>query len=168
MKMPIDFNAACNACPYIGLSESKPLSMENNESDTLLIFQSPGKDEWDSKQPISSANPKSTAHRIRKSLLRINKERSDYNITNAVQCYPGISENNRDNKPDEQAINACSKWLKQDVFIRNYRKVVIFGEVAKKSWHSLSGINNIQYEIVFLNHPSGGLSNDKLDRALQA
>lgn len=67
-----------------------PLTIEKQpNASTLLIFQSLGHDEWINKVPISSENPQSTAARIRNSLNRIGKSRAEFDITNAVQCFPG-------------------------------------------------------------------------------
>ncbi len=58
----------CEECPYCYLKD-KQLTLENNNSDVLLIFQSPGMDEWENNKPLSSDNPHSTAKRMENSFL---------------------------------------------------------------------------------------------------
>ena len=57
-------------------------------SRTLLVFQVPGIDEAKIGLPISSPNPHSCASRMRNSFSRKGVLRSNYDIAEAVSCYP--------------------------------------------------------------------------------
>ena len=163
--MPSQFRKYCQQCPYRGRYGRLPLSMEPNSCDVLLIFQAPGIDEWRQGHPICSANPRSTAARIRNSLSRIGKSRGDFSITNAVQCYPGRGSNGRDKQPRMKARRQCAQWLKGDIQACYWRRIVVFGAIAKKSVRSL-GFRGRRFR--FIPHPSSGrLSNSRLDAALR-
>lgn len=165
--MPTNYLNCCAGCPYIEnktKDTKSPLSMENNGSDVLIILQAPGVDEWKSNKPICSTNKKSAAARIRNSLKRTGLTREDFNITNAVQCYPGKSLSGRDLKPSKIAQFFCSKWLKQDIEASKFRKIIIFGSIARNSIKMLALENDPRF--VYFRHPSGFLKNKDLDSAL--
>lgn len=165
--MPKGYGERCLDCPYMKNTvkeADKPLSMENNSSNILLIFQAPGETEWKEKMPICSKNSKSAAARIRNSLTRIGKSRINYNITNATQCLPGKSASGRDKKPVKAARKKCASWLKADIDSFEFQKIIVFGSLAKESIHSLG--YGTDSRLIFLRHPSGGLSNNDLDLAL--
>lgn len=52
----------CAECPYYKEKGKAPIGLENNGSKVLLLFQAPGKDEWDGKTynsrriPVASKN----------------------------------------------------------------------------------------------------------------
>lgn len=175
LLMPTTFNDHCKSCPYnpaSGHSESPnhrptaPLNMEANSPLTLLIFQAPGADEWAARQPICSSNPNSAAARIRNSLLRIDKSRSDFSITNSTQCYPGKGNSIRDKAPLASARKCCVNWLKQDIEAFAFSQIIVFGAKAKSSVTELGYANDPRFQ--FLRHPSGSLSNAVLDDALRS
>lgn len=161
--MPPSYGHHCIGCPYNG-SGTRPLAMESNPGDVLLIFQAPGAYEWLSRRPISSGDPRSAAARVRNSLVRIGKNRKDFSITNAVQCYPGRNRN-RDKAPKAEARRKCANWLKCDIGSRKWRRVVVFGKIAENIVKELKLRSYGNFE--FVKHPSGGLSNRRLDRALR-
>lgn len=174
LLMPTTFNEHCRNCPY---SPEKldtvtpnnrphaPLYMEGNSSETLLIFQAPGFDEWEKRKPICSTNPNSAAARIRNALIRIEKPRTDFSITNSTQCYPGKGNFHRDKAPLSSARKCCANWLKQDIDAFDFSLVIVFGAKAKKSVTELGYASDPRF--IFLRHPSGGLSNINLDNALR-
>ena len=180
--MPDTFECYCNGCPYNGsvhlpstecsspLSTEcpRPLSMEHNPDTTaLLIFQAPGCREWVMKRPICSESRHSAAARIENSLSlsRVNASRYDFSITNAVQCYPGKGHNGRDKKPRAAARRQCANWLRMDIKAHPWRRVVVFGAMAKESVRSLG--YGCDPRFCFIDHPSGGLPNNVLDAALR-
>ena len=165
--MPKNYGVHCIDCPYKKIpvnAEETPLSMENNSSDVLLIFQAPGESEWKKKTPICSEDSNSAAARIRNSLSRIGKSRVQFNITNATQCYPGKLTSGRDKKPLKAARRNCANWLKDDIESLQFRKIIVFGSLAKETISSIGYGNDSRF--VFLVHPSGGLRNNDLDFAL--
>lgn len=173
--MPSSFELSCIHCPYHhrnGHAQDStreltvPLSVEKNSGERLLVFQGPGRDEWDEGKPLCSKNRRSAALRVRSALGRVGKSRLDVSITNATQCYSGRGQNGRDNPPKEAARRQCLHWLDQDIKAHPNARVVVFGSVAKKSVLEL-GYKVDDPRFVFLRHPSGGLSNDKLEAALK-
>lgn len=165
-NMPGRFENHCEGCPYSQspTGSNLPLSKESNGGSILLVFQAPGLDEWSHRIPICSPNGRSTAARVRNSLARLKKSRSDFDITNAVQCFPGKTASGRDRKPSEIARKKCSEWLRSDINQKTYSKIIVFGNVARKSIDEL--LSSQAVPIIYLKHPSGGLSNAALDNAL--
>jgi uracil-DNA glycosylase len=176
--MPADFGSYCAGCYFKGgehLSEGdrqtrvKPLSMEDNRSSTLLVFQAPGVEEWASGRPISSTNPKSAGGKLASAFLRAGKTRADYDITNTVQCFPGkkmalAPSRPRDKTPPASVRKQCALWLRDDIESKQYTRVVVFGYLAKKAVEELGYGNDSRFR--FLKHPTGGLSNAELQSAV--
>lgn len=163
--MPSSY-ANCTDCPYIDghhlTAEDKaiqghPLSLENNGSVILLIFQAPGIEEWKSGKPISSDNARSAGSKLKKAFQLLGRERVDYNISNAVQCFPGKQASTgkkapRDKLPPKAARNACLKWLREDIFSGNYTRVVVFGRHAKDAVKKLGYEQDSRF--LFVHHPT--------------
>lgn len=169
----------CSDCPYAcgrQLTESdkanrdRPLRMEDNGSDTLLVFQSPGIEEWKTGKPISSSNPRSAAAKMAKAFELVGSDRGQFDITNAVQCFPGkrgaeVDLSSRDRSPPAEVLVACSKWLKADIHKRSYKRIVVFGRVAEKMVRELIGLDS---RLLCVPHPSArGVSLARLAAALK-
>lgn len=124
-----------------------PIGLENNNSTELLVFQSPGQDEWTGKTnstnriPIDSINLHSAAARMRNSFDRKGTARQDYDITEAVQCYPQKCSNGRDKKPKQKAIACCQQYLKKVIMNHNYSKIVCFGDIAFNLVNNIINVN---------------------------
>lgn len=169
--MPDRFGEHCTGCPYLQCSHLErqereirktPLSMEDNGADILLIFQSPGINEWNTGKPIASTNKRSAAYRMKQAFKFAGKTRSQFNITNAVQCFPGKSKDDgfsapRDNRLPASVVKHCVQWLRRDIEAYPYKRIVVFGDPAKRAVMKL-----LKYEesdrIRFLKHPTGGIS----------
>lgn len=176
--MPADFINHCQGCPYEGakhlgerLSDCsvRPLSMEDNRASVLLIFQSPGVEEWRVKRPLASLNKRSAAMRLQRAFVKTHVTRQHFNITNAVQCYQGKAppikgKRPRDNQLRETAIKRCAHWLKLDIENHKYARIVVFGSVAERSVRALNCFP--EEKVTYLYHPSSRLSNEKLFAAL--
>lgn len=185
--MPNNFNN-CIGCPYcqqIHLPQlqkslvNSPLSIDiGNNADTLLVFQSPGTDEWGggvltvsgNRIPIDSKNRYSAAARMRNSMARKGVVRTDYDITEAVQCFPGKKSNGRDKRPSVNSMMCCLHHLVNDLSVKKYNKIVAFGAVAYQMTTQAVGIVNTNNVIkfmqplpIFARHPSGWISNNNLD-----
>jgi uracil-DNA glycosylase family 4 len=131
--------------------------MEDNGSSILLIFQAPGIEEWKSGRPISSENPKSAGEKLKKAFQLLGRERADYNVSNAVQCFPGKlassgTKARRDKSPPKAARNACLKWLREDISSGNYGRVVVFGRHAEKAVRELG--YGMDARFLFTRHPT--------------
>ena len=141
----------CTDCP---LKKESPLKLEKNNSKILLVFQAPGQEENKLKRPIISQKINSAGYRLTKSWHSKSKERSDFDITNTVLCYPGYNEKTkRDKKPNSKSRQYCLNNLETDIINNNYSKIICFGGVAinqiKKIKHKIK--QNI--EIIESPHP---------------
>ena len=164
----------CENCPYknqIHLEEnyrtirdSPPIELENNKSDILLVFQSPGIEEWKTGEAIEPTIKKggTAGRRIKLSWDRKNKKRTDFDIINTVQCFPG-NDKKRDFKPNIMSICSCSKRLENVLSNSKYNKVILFGEIAENVVENLINKLNLKIKIVKSKHPTGGLANKNLD-----
>lgn len=133
-KMPF----ICTGCPYINLPLHH-LRYENNNSDHLLVFQAPGYNEWTGNTmsgkriPIDSSNSHSCAERMRKSFVKKSVTRKNYDIAEAVCCYPGRSpKTGRDKKPSAKSISCCTQNMVRLLTSHNYNKITCFGTIASK------------------------------------
>ena len=140
----------CNECPYhnqkhlIGTLfelwsvDYLPLEMEDNGSDILLIFQSPGENEWKYGKPIyfdNMSNKNTAGARLKKAWDSNNKKRSDFNITNIVQCFQGKKSNGKDDENlNSEAKRHCLDYLIDDLkkFQGKGKKIIVFGYQAKQ------------------------------------
>jgi uracil-DNA glycosylase family 4 len=144
--------------------------MEDNKGSILLIFQAPGINEWTNGRPVSSPESRSAGMRLEAAFAHCGTTRASYNITNAVQCFPGKQENPRggkcarDKAPLAAARRHCADWLREDLNAHRYKRVVVFGSLARKTVKELDCVEKTRF--IFKKHPSGGLSNDDLYEAL--
>ena len=173
-SMPATYISHCIGCPYeraehLAPAEravrATPLSLEDNGGQVLLIFQAPGIGEWERGRPVSSTAPGSVGARLETAFVDSGRSRTNYDITNSVQCFPGKKEmingkRPRDKRPSAAARRQCANWLRQDITARRYKRVIVFGSIAKEVVRSLAGIDMTSF--TFCRHPSGGLSDAKL------
>lgn len=176
--MPITFGTHCIGCPYENAqhlhaatrsTRATPLTMENNDGSFLLIFQAPGINEWSNGRPASSTMTNSTGAKLEAAFAHCGKTRADYNITNAVQCFPGKQEPKTGKRPRDKAPLAaarrhCGHWLRENITSHVYQRIVVFGSPARDAVHALGYVNDKRF--VFVRHPNGGLSNAKLRNAV--
>lgn len=183
--MPNNYNH-CSNCPYIHQGHlvqqhyaipSVPLSIDyGNNADVLLIFQAPGLDEWigntlsKRRIPIDSNNSHSAAARIRNSMRRKGASRNNYDITEAVQCFPGRNSNGRDKKPSTTSMRCCLRHLVNDLSQKQYAQIIAFGHIAYQMATDAVNIINTNLKIgltqpapKYAPHPSGGVTNSTLD-----
>jgi uracil-DNA glycosylase family 4 len=167
-------NNFCEGCPYNQNGDRytppnnrdySPLKKEDNNSDVLLVFQSPGESEWDRGLPLQNCI-NGAGLRIQTSLQRIGKTRTDFDITNSVQCYQGKGGNKRDKKPVKGAMQKCRNYLKSDMESKRYRKIIVFGAIAKEQVVALGYNFGADERLIHLKHPTGGVTNETLDQAL--
>ncbi|MCQ8876889.1 uracil-DNA glycosylase family protein [Pseudoalteromonas shioyasakiensis] len=168
------YDSNCKKCPYHSQEHlivnqrttrnSPPVEFENNNSDTLLVFQAPGDVEWRVGRAIQpTVKVGGTAgRRIELSWERVGKNRANFDIVNSVQCFPG-NEGTRDLAPNGVAINSCSYRLKAILNTKEYRKIITFGDVANQMVNSLLEIGNELPVIIQAKHPNGGTSKGELD-----
>lgn len=166
----------CKECPYFGqshLSNNKnvgrsfiPVKPEDNNSNILLVFQAPGINEWRTGLMIQPTKVKggSAGVRILNSWNRKGKERANFNIVEAVRCYPGKNIVGRDKKPRKKAIECCSKILQREIKSGKYNEIIVFGTPAKNGIKSTRLYNSIKNNIKYIAHPnSSKCSGSKLD-----
>lgn len=165
----------CSGCPYhvsepLHVTTSTrppycPLQKEDNGAEVLVILQSPGEVEWEAGLPLQNF-VNGAGLRFKNCFQRIKKTRRSFDITNAVQCYQGKGARGRDKKPSIKAQEKCRQKLLRDIQSKPYRKIIVFGAVARKQVQALGYIAGDDPRITFLTHPSGGLTNVDLDTAL--
>lgn len=100
--------------------------------------------------------------RIQNSWHRRGKAREDFDIVNAVQCFPG-NDGKRDFKPNPGAKACCAKRLNGILEQGIYRGIVVFGDVAFEMVNSLMGASGMNSQLIRAAHPNGGVSNSTLD-----
>ena len=159
----------CTGCPYANLP-NQPIRCERNGSKYLLVFQAPGNDEWSgttisgNRIPIDSANSHSCAARMRNSFVRKGVSRNNYDIAEAVCCYPGKNQNDRDKKPSARSITSCINNMERLLQKGQYTRIVCFGNIAYKVVsQALSAIHGNVPICTKASHPSSGVSNNALD-----
>jgi len=166
-------NQFCNGCPYqnqnhlVGtnhfIQNGQPLSIERKiNADILLVFQSPGENEWINNSPLYSHSPHSARARIENSWLRTGHTRQEYDITNAVQCYPGKGRS-RDLKPRVIPICMCRSWLNIDITAKPYTRIITFGNIAYQSVNTILQSIPLHIQVTQSVHPTGGVTNAFLD-----
>lgn len=170
----MQYDDNCKTCPYYlqnhltGLSrttrESPAITLENNSSSTLLLFQSPGDNEWHAGKAIQPTIKQggTAGVRIKNSWERKNKSRTDFDIINAVQCFPG-NDGDRDLSPKLMAICSCSKRLQSVLESKKYKEIIVFGSIAEEAVEELSKKVNYSANVVKAPHPNGGIKNATLD-----
>lgn len=141
--MPDLKSNTCRNCPYhpdSGLVPPPrdgrahvPLSAEINGSETLLLLQAPGIIEWSDGKALSSQEDSSARQRFEAALAEAGKSREDFDIAEAVNCYPGQDKDGRDLAPPIAVVEACSQWLAKLIKERQYTTVVLFGRVAEQA-----------------------------------
>jgi uracil-DNA glycosylase len=179
MNSPYDEN--CQKCPYHNQAHlinttyqttrtpPVPVGLENNSSDILLVFQSPGTAEWKVGAPLQ-VTARSAGKRIENSWKRKRKQsslqypiRHDFDITNTVQCFQGKAKSGRDAKPKKMAIQCCSNRLMAILQKKNYSKIIAFGGIAQQVLPLLIRQLPQHPTIIRTTHPTGGTSNATLD-----
>jgi uracil-DNA glycosylase family 4 len=172
--MPSFDSRYCLKCPYRNQAhlppewkqnrETVPLDVDDNESDILLVAQAPGEAEWIAGKPLQPTTRQggTAGSRIAQSWERTGKERESFNITNAVQCFPGKGDK-RDLAPAPEAVSACAGWLRDAMRARSYRKVIAFGDVAAQVVGIVVTLEDLSCEVQYVPHPTGGLRSEVLD-----
>lgn len=162
----------CTNCQY-QQSSSMKLRYENNNSDYLLVFQAPGFSEWTggtltmsgNRIPIDSVSAHSCAERMRRSFSRKHVCRTNYDIAEAVCCYPGKLASGRDKRPRVGSIKQCTVNMATLLKKKKYSKITCFGKIAYKvvvdAIATIQGWNGPVP--VYAAHPSGRVSDSRLD-----
>ncbi|MBL0577177.1 hypothetical protein JD491_05985 [Aeromonas caviae] len=168
----------CPTCPYYeqkhldttSKTDRKypPVTLENNKSEVLLVFQAPGIDEWHVGKAIQPVKKKggSAGARIEQSWSRCQKHRNDFDIINVVQCFPGTISNStstRDLPPNSISICKCKSRLLTAITAKKYSQIIVFGKVAHETVNCLFQYINYKPVITYATHPTGGVSRQLLD-----
>ena len=168
------YDQHCRPCPYfqqrhlLAASQttrsSPPIELESHGSSTLLVFQAPGIMEWIAGKPIQPTQKRggTAGARIQNSWHRKAKTREDFDIINAVQCFPGKG-NNRDFEPMSDSRSCCAKRLKEVLEQGTYSEIIVFGDIAFKTVNSLKRESGANPQVIRAAHPNGGVSKSTLD-----
>lgn len=175
----------CNGCPYhnqkhlIGSNAkyvtnrpNPPLEMEDNGSNILLVFQSPGENEWKYGKPVyfnPTCSKNTAGARLEKTWKSNKKSRTDFNITNIVQCFQGKKNGSKDDdKLDSKAKRHCLDYLIEDLKKYQGKRIVVFGYQAKQQVKRAISRGNLSFsELKYINHPTakrGKPSDDVLSK----
>ena len=142
--------------------QNNPLELEDNDSKTLLVFEAPGYYEWINQSPIYDSRQlgmeNSAGSKIADAFEQCNKNRMDYDIAEAVSCFPGTKSNLIQDEVC-QAAKFCEKYLMSYIYTKKYSKIVCWGYIAH---NSVVNIVNILQErdhtycpsIIFAKHPT--------------
>lgn len=149
----------CRDCPYCQQQHlpadwkvdrrTPPLSPERNGSTVLLVLQAPGEEEWRAGMPLQPVVKQggTTGRRVLASWERTGKHRSDFDITNIVQCFPGKKRVGGDRPPSQEAVYCCSRWLRELLRHSEYTKIISLGNIASDAvarvLAELDGVNVI-------------------------
>jgi uracil-DNA glycosylase family 4 len=98
-----------------------------------VVFEAPGIDEWSKGEPVCSNRRGSAGYIFNTELNNQGKQKSSYDIAEAVRCFPGTSTktiNKKDQAELKKAAKYCQKYLKDIILVKNYEKIVCFGELA--------------------------------------
>ena len=167
------YNADCQGCPYFNQTHldsnewtnrhDPPVEAETNGSSVLIVALAPGVDEWLHGSPLMPCKRTggTGGRRVQRSWVRKGKVREDFDIIEAVQCYPGVGSNGRDKKPSKQAVTACAGRLRARLKLGKYQRAVALGKDAYESLKQASADMNLK--IVEGPHPNGGAKNHVLD-----
>ena len=125
--------------------------MENNNSDTLLVFQATGIKEWEMGQAIQPIQKQggTAGRRIELSGGRKQKIRNDFNIINVVQCLPG-NNGDRDLEPNIISIYSCLNRLEHIQKEKNYKRIILFGQIAQNVGDNLLYKLEIKVDVIIL------------------
>jgi uracil-DNA glycosylase len=120
--------------------------------------------EWDAGKPIQPTQKRggTAGVRIQNSWHRKGKTREDFDIINAVQCFPGKGDK-RDFQPNSDAKSCCAKRLKGILEHGAYREIVVFGDVAFETVNSLISGSSVNPLVIRAAHPNRGVSKSTLD-----
>lgn len=160
------YDANCCGCPYFNQQhlsqvertcrDDPPVEAEVNDSDVLIVALAPGTKEWKLGSPLIPCKRQggTAGSRMEQSWKRKGKKRKDFDIIEAVQCYPGKGSNGRDKEPAGDAVNACAARLRGALQRKKYRKVIALGKAALKSLQKAN--TDLKLCIVEGPHPTGG------------
>lgn len=173
------YDKYCSECPYFyqkhlpdsakTTRSSPPIGLESNDSKVLLVFQSPGEEEWNVGMAIQPTKKRggTAGSRIAQSWGRTGCARHNFDIINVVQCFPGKiyggNSGGRDAKPNQMAICACAYRLKNVFESQQYKRVIAFGEIAQDVVKSISSTTGFSGQVVEARHPSSGMTRSELD-----
>lgn len=168
-------NENCSGCPYFKQNHLlgtkfitnrtfPPVGSEINGGDTLLVFQSPGIKEWETGLPLQATKKLggTAGRRIELSWSRAGVHRKQFDITNAVLCYPG-TQNGRDKPPESDAERCCAHNLRATIEGANYSRIISFGGIANRLTTEVLGGKFLPEQHIAVKHPCGGLTNKNLD-----
>jgi uracil-DNA glycosylase family 4 len=150
--------------------------LEDNGSNILLIFEAPGIDEWSKSKPVCSKRMGSAAVKFVNALVSCGKKLTDYDIAEALYCFPGKSSKGTGQKIQKEVIlgsKCCQKYLELEILSKNYKKIVCFGKIAQESvsrifnnffklkiHRSFYNRTYFNYNVIMTNHPMNQKSTD--------
>ena len=114
----------CNLCELHKSRTKTVFGVGNKNADWLIIGEAPGADEDLKGEPFVGRAGKL----LNSMLLSVGLQRNDVFIANILKCRPP---KNRDPKLDE--VEACEKYLKQQIELINPKIVLALGRIAAQN-----------------------------------
>lgn len=171
--MPYD-STNCQNCPYWRQGhlptgqrtdrKDPPIELESHNSKTLIVALAPGIEEWKVGAPLQPIKKQggTAGARIAQSWERTGIRREDFDLLNAVQCYPGV-DGARDATPDDMAVLSCANRLDEILAYNGYDRVICLGDVAAQVVTRLRDLHNFSFLVKKCRHPTGGAERTELD-----
>src|SRR5215472_53233 len=125
----------CDGCPQEAIGERRILPDGKGSSRILIVGDSPWKDEIKQGKPFAGA----AGAYLEKLIRMVGRERSDYIITNTMNCKPPRLQWT-DSEEALPAITQCSPYLDELVRAVKPKVIIPLGNVALRRVCGVSGI----------------------------
>lgn len=122
--------ASCTACPLWEIGTQTVFGVGPVDADVMFIGEAPGRQEDEAGQPFVGP-----AGRLFSEVLQeAGIDRATVYVTNTVKHRPWVDSDGRQKNraPRQREINACAKWLDDELRIVRPRIVCCLGAVAAK------------------------------------
>lgn len=174
----------CTACPKM---QSQPVVGQAVNASILLIGQAPGIKEKEIHKPFAWTAGKTLFKWFASIGVEEDVFREQIYMAAVCRCFPGKKPTAGDRVPDQQEIDACAYWLKQEVKLLQPLLIIPVGKLAISQMMEVDKLDQVigkkfphifyrhTTDIIPLPHPSGASTWHRrepgislLDKALKA
>lgn len=127
----------CNLCALCKTRAQVVLGRGNREAKIVAIGEAPGKTEDKFGQPFIG----DAGIEFDKWLSKANLDRKEIFVTNTVKCWP--PKRNNSNKPTDEEINTCKRWLDKEIKIIKPKIIILFGSTSLEALSNKKGVLNL-------------------------